>query len=65
MSLIECVDRRFEADCIGFRADVIERARVSLLFLVRSYGIYFLWDLAGDDEPESLILAQSERWRHA
>ena len=31
--------------------------------LVRVFGVVF--PEGGHDEPESLILAQSERWRHA
>ena len=59
------VDRRFEWSA-GLVACGLMSERVGSLFIGwLGLGAFGCWGFGWFDEPESLILAQSERWRHA
>ncbi len=59
-----CVDRCFGGPVLGSTHVVWHGGRLGSCSLgVRDSGLG--WGSGRLDEPESLILAQSERWRHA
>ena len=63
----DCVDGRFEKFVLGFLWDLATMGLGFCLLKVLLGWVLLMGAWLGGigDEPESLILAQSERWRHA